>query len=293
MYGIRKEGMRILFLVGQWLNGFSLPIRGEKKRISTHPEPRLKEIFRATKADYKTHETAHERMLDVGLLKEDYVCRRKIDWMPTELGLRALRDCFNSYSDQLKPSWAEGHHNGPLFGDPNEGLVHRKGVAIAAKMLPKQAWAHDIDRTPYGVEWYPKDERGKQSYDLHVVTNEWSDDIGVEVITESNNRDHLVDKWKRFQNKDEVTFWVFDNRETACKMWNELDKRDVFHLDGQFNNYANWSAKAINHKVWRSSQQCRGKRAYDIIQTVTGLLEGDDDTIYDLFDEHYNGDKYN
>jgi len=293
-WGLREPEVRVLRVVTYWFNGQPLEIRGEKRCIATHPDPRLEELFLGTQYNYEEHAHAHDRLLTNGFFQEEYVCRRLIDWGPTQQGLRAIRDCLTQHSKELQPEWASDSDEGPLYGDPSEGVVHRKGVETAGRLLPLIPWAYDIEsHLPYGVEWYPTNGQGQSCHDLHVDTNEMSDNIGVEVITNSNNLDHLVKKWKRFQHEDRITLWIFDNRSTACKMFNELDKREEFFLDSRFNNYGNWSAKSINHKIWRSSQKFRNQRAYDIVQTVTGLLESDEEIIYDLFDEHYNGDKYN
>lgn len=291
-WGIREPELRILFLVTHWFNGKRLNIRGEKRRIATHHDLPLEDMFRGTEWDYEKHKRAHERLLNNGLLQEEYVCRRNIDWGPTQQGLQAIRDVLEPQSEKLRPEWADEGSSGPLYGDPNEGVTHRKGVEIAGHMIPEMPWAWDIeDKSPdpyYGVEWYPTGQQGRSCHDLHVDTHDRMDDVGIEVVTESNNTDRLVDKWERLQKEDRLTFWVFDRRETACRLWNELDHRGKFYLDGQFRNHGNWSAKAINKKIWRSSRAYREEPAGDIIQTVTGLLEGDRDTIQDLFEKYYS-----
>lgn len=290
-WGIREPELRILLVTTHWFNGKSLEIRGEQRRIATHPDLPLEELFRATDWNYELHEHAHERMLNNGLLQEEYVCRRKIDWGPTQQGLEAIRDVLKPWGDTLRPEWADEDDDGPLFGDPNEGTTHRKGVEIAGNLFPGMAWAYDIDRPggpPYGIEWYPTDRDGEACHDLHVDTHDRMTDVGIEVITNSNNNDRLVAKWKRLQDESRTTFWIFDTRETACRLWNELDYRGVFYLDGQFRKHENWSAQAINRKLWRSSNTHREEPAGDIVQTVTGLLEGGRETIQDLFEEYYS-----
>lgn len=290
-WGIREPELRILLITTHWFNGKSLEIRGEQRRIATHPDLPLEELFRATDWNYELHKHAHERLLNNGLLQEEYVCRRKIDWGPTQQGLKAIRDVLKPWGDALRPEWADEDDDGPLFGDPNEGTTHRKGVEIAGNLFPKMAWAYDLHRpgSPcYGIEWYPTDRNGEACHDLHVDTQEHMTDVGIEVITNSNNNDRLVEKWKRLQNESRTTFWIFDTRETACRLWNELDYQGVFYLDGQFRNHENWSAQAINRKLWRSSNTYREEPAGDIVQTVTGLLEGGREPIQDLFEEYYS-----
>ncbi|MFC7027198.1 hypothetical protein ACFQJ5_05655 [Halomicroarcula sp. GCM10025324] len=289
-WGIRKPEIRVLLVITSWFNGRPVTIRGEKRKLATHHEPSLEGLFRASQWDYESHADAHQRLLNNDLLQEEYVARRKIDWSPTEQGRQAIRDCLKPWGDYVRPEWADERDSGPLYGDPNEGLLHRKGVEIAGTVLPWMAWAFDIEHPsePYGVEWYPNDNRGEACHDLHVDTNEWMDDVGVEVITSSNNLDHLVSKWSRYQDEDRLTFWIFDTRETACQLWNALDSRSHFYLDGRFNHHSNWSAKAINRKIWRSSDKYREEPAGDLVHTVTGLLEGDRDTIQELFEEYHS-----
>ncbi len=290
-WGIREPELNVLFLITLWFNGKEFNIRGERRRISTHHDPPLEELFHGSKGDYEQYEYAHERLLNNGLLQEEYVCRRKIDWGPTQQGLQAIRDVLEPWSDELRPRWADENDDGPLFGDPNEGVTHRKGVEIAGRLFPRMAWAFDITRPghpSYGVDWYPTDGRGEACHDLHVDTQPRATDVGVEVVTDNNNTDRLVAKWKRLQSEDRLTFWIFDRRETACQLWNALDQRGEFHLDGQFREYGNWSAQAINRKLWRSSNTYREEPAEDIVQTVTGLLEGGHDTIQELYSEYYS-----
>lgn len=290
-WGIREPERRVLFVITQWFNGLPLEIRGETRRIGTHHDLPLEELFRGSPWNYESHQHAHERLLNNDLLQEEYVCRRKIDWGPTQQGLKAIREVLEPWSDQVSPDWASARSTGPLHGDPNEGTLHRKGVEVAGHMLPKMPWTHDHRGMSHGegLVWYPTDRRGEACHDLHIDTNEWMDHVGVEVVTDSNNTDRLVDKWNRLQDEDRLTLWIFDRRETACKLWNELDYRSEFYLDGgQFRGVENWSAEAINHKLWRSSNTYRGEPAGDLIQTVTGLLEGDKDTIQNLFEDYHS-----
>lgn len=289
-WGIREPEIRVLMVITHWFNGLPLTIRGEERRLATHHERPLEELFRASPWDYALHEDAHQRLLANDLLQEEYVARRKIDWAPTEQGRQAIRDCLKPWSEKLRPEWADESADGPLFGDPNEGVLHRKGVEIAGDVLPRMAWAWSMENNGrvYGVEWYPTDSRGEACHDLHVDTNEWMDDIGVEVIISSNNTDYLVSKWERHQDEDRLTFWIFDRRETACRLWNELDSRGQFYLDGQFRQHGNWSAEAINRKLWRSSNTYRGEPAGDLVHTVTGLLEGDKETIQTLVEDYHS-----
>lgn len=289
-WGIREPELHILSTVTYWFNGRSLTIRDEERQIATHPELPLKEMLRGTTYNYDDHRAAHERLLANDILEEGYICRRKIDWIPTEQGIRAIRDCLEPWNEELRPEWADDSDDGPIFGDPNETLLHRKGVEIAGDMIPWMPWTTTGPHgEPHGVTWYPENSRGEPCHDLHIKTNERMTNLGVEVITANNNTDYLVNKWERYASEDRTTLWIFDNRDTACQLFNALDKRSRIYLDGgQFRNYSNWSASAINQKLWRSEENHSGGDISDLVHTVTGLLNGDRDKIQSLFEDYYS-----
>lgn len=288
-WGIGPAEAKILLVITYWFNGKSLNFRGEDRRIGTHHDLPLEDLFQGTQSDYSDHEAAHGRLLANDILKEQYVCRRKIDWAPTEQGIRAIRDCLEPWDDRLRPEWADETESGPIYGDPNEGLVHRKGVEVAANELPKNAWTYDHRGRHYGMCYYPEDDRGEACHDLHIQTADHLQNIGVEILTSNNNTDYLVEKWERFAQEDRITFWLFDGRDTACRMFNALDRRGRLYLDsGPFNNPANWSAQAINHKLWRSESNYRRTEISDVIHTVTGVLEGDEKHLHKLFKDYHS-----
>lgn len=294
LWGIRDSDIPVLLVITHWFNGRSLAIRGEKRRLGTHHELRLEDMFRGTQWDYEQHADAHQRLLENGFLQEEYVARRKIDWSPTKQGRKAIQTCLTPWDDMLRPKWASESSVGPLYGDPDKGLYHRKGVEVAGKVLPQIVQDNDPDTPqvhPRGVEWYPNRHADEACHDLHIDTDGWLGNIGVEVITHTDNLGHFISKWQRYQKEDRLTFWIFDGRKTACQLWNALDSRQHFYLDGQFNNHGNWSAKPINHKIWRSSKKYREEPAGDLIHTVTGLLEGDKESLTGLFKDYFAKNK--
>jgi len=288
-WGVGPDELRILLVITHWFNGHSLNIRGDDRQIGTHRELPLKDMFRGTSFDYDDHEDAHERLLANDLLEEQYICRRKIDWSPTEQGISAIRECLEPWGDEVRPEWADESESGPIYGDPNEGLLHRKGVEVATNKLPKSAWTYDHRGLHYGMSYYPEDDRGEACHDFHIQTADHLQDIGVEVLTSNNNIDYIVQKWERFAEEDRLTLWLFDGRKTACNMINALDDWERLDLyGGQFTSPANWSAKAINHKLWRSEIYHRRTEITDVVHTVTGVLEGDDDKLHDLFNDYHS-----
>lgn len=294
-WGLREPDLHILFLITYWMNGNSFSIRGEYRSIGTHHELPLEDMFRGTTWTYTDYKDAHKRLLDKGFLEERYICRRKIDWVPTEQARRAINDCLEPWEDNLRPPWADNTDEGPLFGDPNAGLLHKKGVEAAARQLRHQPWTDDgTDRpgeqpTKEPLTWYPNDDGGHACHDLHLSTIDHMNDWGIEVITKNNNRGYLVNKWEKFAQEDRHTWWIFDDRTTACMFFNELDRRDLFWLDnGRFQNSDNWSAKAINQKLWRSIENHDGHHASDLVHTVTGILGTNREKVQTLFEDYYS-----
>jgi hypothetical protein len=285
-WGIDKKHGLLLVVITAWINGVEFETDAGKRHIGRNRDPKLNELCRWFGTEYSRLQEAHESLLQRDVVEEKYVCRRKVDWAPTSRGRKVIREVLHPQLNDIEPRWADEDDRGPLYGDPNAGVIHRKGVEIANNMFPGMAWAYEIGGRPYGVQRYPTDNGGKSCHDIHIDTEERWEDVGVEVITNNNNRDRLVKKWKRFQSENRLTFWIFDERQTACKLWNELHDRGVTKLDGRFSNKSNWSAEAINQKIWRSSKQYNNKLTKDIVQTVTGLFEGDKDTIQNLFRQH-------
>jgi len=183
-----------------------------------------------------------------------------------------------------------GSKNGPFYTDPNEGLVHRKGVEVVGGTLPHIPWATPgPGRMPIGVRWYPNGKGEHSNYDLYVKTRERLKDVGVEVVTDHNNTQQLVEKWKRYNRKNCCTLWVFDGRSSACSLFNKLDSQGLVYLDGgTFSSASNWSSKAMNRKIQRSAGHPSSNQGDDIVQTITGVLEGGEDPIDEAYDEYYS-----
>jgi hypothetical protein len=297
---ISDEERNILLLIAYWMNGNTMLFGGEQRQIATHRERPLKEMLEGTgypnrddgthlkfNLRFSDHKYAHEQLIEKGFLREQYVCRRKIDWVPTEQGLRAIHNHLKPWSEYLRPDWANDDDSGPLFGDPNEGLLHRKGVEILVRQCRYRPWTDDGRNRPGGyptkepVERYPNDEFGNPCHDLHVSTVDYAPGLGVEIITENNNYDYLLNKWERFSDKERNTIWVFDGRETACKFFNKLDRENYIKLDrGQFDHFDSWSAQAINNKIERSIQDPTSHR----VHTINGLFKSDEAKLQALID---------
>lgn len=75
-WGIREPELRVLLVITHWFNGLPLTIRGEERRLATHHDLPLEELFRGSPWDYELHEHAHERLLANDLLQEEYVARQ-------------------------------------------------------------------------------------------------------------------------------------------------------------------------------------------------------------------------
>jgi hypothetical protein len=126
-------------------------------------------------------------LLDRDLLKRDWLWRRKVNWLPTEEGLRAIRSIFPEAGESLRPEWADESETGPIYGDPNEFLTHPKGVEAIVHFLKEIPWAKR-------VYYYPQALSGNEAGDLRVRTPDSTLDWEVEVLCGSNNTDQWIEK---------------------------------------------------------------------------------------------------
>lgn len=285
-YGLDEHQVDVLFIITWWYNGKTLKIDGDKRRLATHHEPTLQELFDGWPAEeYADHQNAHQRLLDRGFLREGWICRRKIDWMPTEQGIQAIRDIFKDHVDnfKLRPVWASENAAGPIFGDPNGLLLHRKGVEAAADRVQNFTWVNRL-------MWYPSLGGHKHHPDLKMSTPQKTSDWFVEVLTSTGDHDGWVEKWQSFKKRYVKVWWIFEGRSDMCSFFNKLHNEEIYTLDGgPFSKpYKNWSADAVNHKIWRSRKIGKGdQEVADLVSTITSLVEADSDDVEEWFDTQF------
>lgn len=285
-HGLDDDQADVLYLVTRWYNSKPFQFGEETLHIAQHQELPLRDMFDAWGGhDYDDYADAHERLLERGFLDEDWLCRRKIDWLPTEQGIRAIRDTFKGQVDELglRPDWAREEDSGPIFGDPNELLLHRKGVEAAGRRLQGISWVQRMS-------WYPAAPGSKESADIKIWLAQHVHDWKVEVLTNTNNADQWEAKWNTFRNGFDNVFWIFEDRSTMCSFFNTLHDRGVYDLDGgRFSKpYKNWSAQAVTRKLWRSKDpNDPDAEAGDLAHTITGVVEADMETFVGWFDEYF------
>lgn len=283
-YDLTPAELDILYIITWWYNGKPLTIRDETKRLATHHEPPLKDLFRGWDNNTYNHDDAHTRLLDRGFLSEDWLCRRKIDWLLTEKGLQAARDVFTPRATDFQPRWADEHHTGPLYGDPHELLHHRKGVEAAAHKLQTLPWVNTI--TYYPTPYTGDGEVG----DLRVRTTDRKATWRVEVLTATNNTTHWINKWTQFCDCQN-TWWLFDSRSTMGQFFNRIDENTDYTLNNPITKpYKNWAPTAINKKLWRSNHNPtnKGHHAANLTHTITATLEADPAQVATWFDNYYS-----
>lgn len=289
-YGLSDDEVDILYLAATWYNSKPYHIGGEKLHISQDQELPLRDMFDGWNSrEYTDYEDAHERLLERGFLDEGWLCRRKIDWLLTEQGIRAIRDTFKGQVDDLglRPDWAREDDPGPIFGDPNELLLHRKGVDAVGRRVEALSWTSQ-------VIWYPNrgsDKTGDITFRTPDQVHDWS----VEVLTNTNNAEHWVSKWDALRKDYRNVFWVFEDRTTMCSFFNTLHDRGVYDMDGgRFSNpYSNWSSQAVRRKLWRSKDPNEPYGdAGDLVHTITGVVEADMSTFRGWFDEYFDENSY-
>ncbi|MFC4437480.1 MULTISPECIES: hypothetical protein [Natrialbaceae] len=285
-YGLDEYQVDVLFIITWWYNGKCLKMGNEKRQLGTHSEPQLRELFSGWSAEeYSDHEDAHQQLLDRGFLREGWICRRKIDWIPTEQGLQAIRDIFKDCADDfnLRPGWASEDDSGPIFGDPNELLLHRKGVEAAAHYVENYTW---VER----LTWYPILGTHEHHPDLKMRTPQKTLDWFVEVLTSTGDRDGWVEKWESYKKRFVKVWWIFEGRSDMCAFFNKLHDERIYTLDGgPFSEpYKNWSADAVNRKIWRSRKVGNNdQEAAHLVSTITSLVEAESDDVTEWFDTHF------
>jgi len=285
-HGLRDDEVDILYLVTRWFNSKPFHIGEEELHISQDQELPLRDMFDGWNSrEYSDYEDAHNRLLDRGFLNEDWLGRRKVDWLLTEQAIRAIRDIFKGQVDELglRPDWASEDATGPIFGDPNELLLHRKGVEAVGRRIQTLSWSKKVN-------WYPR-AGNSESADITFWTPDHIGSWKVEVLTNTNNTEQWMAKWDSFRKDYRNTFWVFEDRSTMCSFFNALHDRGVYDMDGgRFSHpYSNWSPQAVNRKLWRSRDPSEPySDAADLVNTITAIVESDMRTFKDWFDEYFS-----
>lgn len=284
--GLSLPQVRILYLVIHWYNNLPVSIDGEEHRLATHPEPSMADLFKPTSKSYDVaHQAAHKKLLERGLLQEDWIWRRKCDWLPTEQGLQVIRSIFGHVGEPLRPEWASEDEDGPIYSDPNELLLHRKGVEALAHFLKQLSWA-------LRISYYPGSPTGNETGDLRMKTPDRISDWEVEVLCSSNNTEQWIEKWMTYSNRYNTTVWIFDDRSTMCRLLNSVHHAEEvnYELDGgPFSEpYDNWSKQAVNEKLRRSRDPNR--RTDDagwLVHTITGVLDADVEQLTEWVEDFY------
>lgn len=264
---------QLLLAIGAWMNDFSCHMGSEKRRISTSPEPKsLRDLTEGILDVEWNEQLEHQRenMRSSGYFQERTVCRKVIEWYPTPRCLKALNHVHNE-NENLRPSWAHKKRTPPLFGDPSENLLHRKGVLSVARKLTK------LTPVKKGrMELYPPTPIGKAMPDI-IVRPENLHPWVVEVACENNDVARVAQKVAYLMRSDYAVWVVVENRKTAAKIFNKLHDENFIEWHGeriQTRRAKNWPASAMNEKL-RKTVQPTDQSELVMVQGITGVIDAD------------------
>lgn len=282
----------VMYGVGMWYNGirFLEDEYGRDVGMADHHPPDLAEyIADALSEPIESFNEAIESLRDDGLLKTEYICRRKVDWAPTRAGRQYINEVYAGEFRDLMHWNVDEDASGALIGDWNESLYHRTGVETAAVHFTRFDW---VDT----VHLYPG-EPGQERADLLVKTVDEIDlgDWDVEVLTSHNNYDDYMLKYEFLAQRENNALLLFDSRKRCFEMLNWIQDPDVENnadlVNGTFRNPQNWSIDKGNEYIYRSHSNpeycCPG---VDMVDTITRWVESDTESIdqqfYKFFTEH-------
>lgn len=274
LYGLTDRAQIILLAtICLWLNGHKFQLGGSDWSIGSHKEPPLMELVKAGPIQL-TEELvteAHEALLKRGVLKEDYLCKRKVDWLITENGYTIINNVL-SPTPELYPSWVQDHCKitGPLVTQKNELHHHHKGVARVEYLGERLDFIENVGKNPRdGTIFAP---------DLFLMTSSNYPDWAVEMIVKKNEFEECVKKWNQLARGDFRVLWVFDTRKKMISVFNEFHRGNLTNLPrGLFTGKADsWSAKTVTERLIEANKSSEhSSEAAHLTCTLTALVEND------------------
>ena len=274
LYGLTDRAqINLLATICLWLNGYNFRIGNADWSIGSRKEPPLMELVKAGQIQL-TEEAAteaHTALLNRGLLKEDYLCKRKVDWLITENGHTVINNVLHPTS-ALYPSWVRDHSEitGPLVTQKHELHHHHKGVARVEHLGEQLDFIEQVRKNP---------RDGKiVAPDLFLLTSSKYPDWAVEMIVEANKFGECVEKWNQLARGDFRVLWVFDSRTAMFDFYNSLHRDDLINLPkGPFSGHPDaWSAKTVTERLIEANKSSEhSSEAAHLTCTLTALVEND------------------
>lgn len=274
LYGLTdRSQIGLLATIVLWLNQHDFIIGNSTWSIGSRKEPPIEELVRAGPIQIGEEELteAHNNLLNRDILKEDYLCKRKIDWLITKNGHTIINNVFHQASS-LYPSWVTDHSDmtGPIVTKQNELHHHHKGVARVDFIGGQFNFVEKVRKNPRdGTIIAP---------DLFLMTSSKYPDWAVEMVVASNTIGECVEKWTQLARGDFRGLWVFDSRETMTSVFNEFHRRTLINLSkGLFTGQADsWSAKTVTERLIEAHKSPdHSSEAAHLACTLTALVEND------------------
>lgn len=275
---LSRAARTVLEYVGAWYNGLRITTRDGKARMAYDHPPSFHDLVASANIQEAALDQGLETLRKRGYLKTESICRSTIDWVPTDRGRKYILQEF-----EYDTLWRDEPVS--LLGDWNEGLYHRTGVETTlckGLELPFVDWAVA----------YPG-ERGQQRGDgvLKTEHGTWR----VEVISFHHDRPDYYRKYEVYAQDDIPTLWVFDSSALCFRILNWIQHDSNVDeparlVNGTFDDPENWRIQKGNEYLYRSHNEpgevyrCPG---IDMVQTVTRLLEADQDEIAGWFKEYF------
>lgn len=283
LQGLREQEFDILVPIAGWFCGVSFPFGEGERAIGTHYEPDIEALCESL--NYSFDRDAFERLRERGYLETQFICRRQVEWVPTQQARDVINEFVVYNGDAVELQGADSDRSGFLRGRANESLLHRKGVATIRAAMEADSSLRDSDAP---IEEYSVRE-GRRRQDLCFRTVDRMDDMGVEVVTSTDSVSGLIDKWQDFLEIPGFTVWIFDSRETACELFNELHREEVFQLDGGLcREPSTRNPTVMNGKLRRSWCDGASGSVSPVMNTITAVFEADGNKIDEVVNEDYD-----
>lgn len=228
--------------IAYWMNGGE--VQGE--HIGNGKEPPLRHVAEEAGYDWgPTTESAYVHLRNNGFLKTKWICRRKVEWVPTEKGLDLIENIIG-------------------WRSPFGGLVHTKIVAAIVYQMEEHP-SIDI------VKRQPENQHGKVGLDLGAQSR-----TGLDWLAEGfadDDPQQLYDvTYERCAQYPCIVLWGFPDRAKMVDWANHMHQSDsnIELTSGFLKNAENWSAGEVTERV----SDLTGEREHYCF-TITSLIENE------------------
>lgn len=264
----------VLWVITLYYNGIPIQHNNRVYQIGRHKPPELQDLLGCSDSDWEsTYKLVYKRLEAEGHLNRSggnapTILRRKVPWAPSDAMLDLASDFFGDHIEEmiLKRTYnpTKGHK-----GDNFELLTHRTIVEHASSYFHKYNWEY---REYYDGLELPKVDLF--AFDPHRE----HPPMVVEVITDHNDNDMILDKYDIFEQENFYYLWVFETREQAAEALTDLCWNSRFRANNApYPNAENYSISRLNEnikKVTRADSDNYGINEIETLTTLHNKLEG-------------------